>query len=316
MTTAAPPTSTISAIGRPRSPRDPICTATSQASAAQRYTATPVRTERARRASPRGVRIAGPPSRQCGRSVAIGRAGTAALSAVPVQLQRVCVYCGSSRGADPAYADAADALGSELVRRGIGLVYGGGSVGLMGVIADAVLAGGGDVIGVIPRFLHRREIMHAGVTDLRVVESMHERKALMAELSDGFVVLPGGIGTFEEMFEAMTWTQLGIHTKPVGLLDVDGLLGAGAGAARPVRRRRVPPRRRGHRAARDRPRSAPRRARRLVTTPARQVDRPRSGRTRHRSHLAVLGLARCGRQAVLRGSAADAEAAGARRGGG
>ena len=144
---------------------------------------------------------------------------------MPVQLQRVCVYCGSSRGADPAYADAAAALGSELVRRGIGLVYGGGSVGLMGIIADTVLAGGGEVIGVIPRFLHRREIMHAGVTDLRVVESMHERKALMAELSDGFAVLPGGIGTFEEMFEAMTWTQLGIHTKPVGLLDVEGFWG-------------------------------------------------------------------------------------------
>jgi uncharacterized protein (TIGR00730 family) len=147
------------------------------------------------------------------------------LSAVPVDLQRVCVYCGSSRGADPAYADAAAALGSELVRRGIGLVYGGGSVGLMGIIADTVLAEGGEVIGVIPRFLHRREIMHAGVTDLRVVESMHERKAVMADLSDGFAVLPGGIGTFEEMFEAMTWTQLGIHTKPVGLLDVEGFWG-------------------------------------------------------------------------------------------
>jgi uncharacterized protein (TIGR00730 family) len=147
------------------------------------------------------------------------------LSAVPVQLQRVCVYCGSSRGTDPAYADAAAALGAELVRRGIGLVYGGGSVGLMGIVADTVLAGGGEVIGVIPTFLHRREIMHAGVTDLRVVESMHERKALMAELSDGFAVLPGGIGTFEEMFEAMTWTQLGIHTKPVGLLDVEGFWG-------------------------------------------------------------------------------------------
>ena len=139
---------------------------------------------------------------------------------MPVELKRVCVYCGSSRGTDPAYARAADALASELVRRGIGLVYGGGSVGLMGVIADAVLARGGDVIGVIPRFLHRREIMHEGVTDLRVVESMHERKALMADLSDGFVALPGGIGTLEETFEAMTWTQLGIHAKPVGLLDV------------------------------------------------------------------------------------------------
>ena len=141
---------------------------------------------------------------------------------MPVELKRVCVYCGSSRGTDPAYAEAAEALAAELVRRGIGLVYGGGSVGLMGVIADAVLARGGDVIGVIPRFLHRREIMHEGVTDLRVVESMHERKALMADLSDGFVALPGGIGTLEETFEAMTWTQLGIHAKPVGLLDVGG----------------------------------------------------------------------------------------------
>ena len=111
------------------------------------------------------------------------------------------------------------------MRRGIGLVYGGGSVGLMGVIADTVLARGGEVIGVIPRFLHRREIMHEGVTDLRVVESMHERKALMADLSDGFVALPGGIGTLEETFEAMTWTQLGIHAKPVGLLDVGGFWG-------------------------------------------------------------------------------------------
>ncbi len=139
---------------------------------------------------------------------------------MPVDLQRICVFCGSSRGDDPGYAGAAEALATELVRRGIGLVYGGGSVGLMGIVADAALAAGGDVIGVIPRFLHRREIMHDGVTDLRVVESMHERKALMAELSDGFVVLPGGIGTFEEAFEAMTWTQLGIHDKPVGLLDV------------------------------------------------------------------------------------------------
>jgi uncharacterized protein (TIGR00730 family) len=111
-------------------------------------------------------------------------------------------------------------MAEELARRGIGLVYGGGSVGLMGVVADTALAAGGEVIGVIPRFLHRREIMHEGVADLRVVESMHERKALMADLADAFVVLPGGIGTFEEAFEAMTWTQLGIHDKPVGLLDV------------------------------------------------------------------------------------------------
>jgi uncharacterized protein (TIGR00730 family) len=146
----------------------------------------------------------------------------ATLAPVSIDLRRVCVFCGSSRGADPTYAEATEALATELVRRGIGVVYGGGSVGLMGVLADTVLAAGGEVIGVIPRFLHRREIMHGGVTDLRVVESMHARKALMADLSDGFVVLPGGIGTFEEAFESMTWTQLGIHNKPVGLLDVAG----------------------------------------------------------------------------------------------
>jgi uncharacterized protein (TIGR00730 family) len=144
------------------------------------------------------------------------------LTPVPIELRRVCVFCGSSRGTDPAYVDAAEATATELVRRGIGVVYGGGSVGLMGVVADTALAAGGEVIGVIPRFLHRREIMHEGVTDLRVVESMHDRKALMAELSDGFVVLPGGIGTLEEAFEALTWTQLGIQDKPVGLLDVGG----------------------------------------------------------------------------------------------
>jgi uncharacterized protein (TIGR00730 family) len=139
---------------------------------------------------------------------------------VPIELRRLCVFCGSSSGADPAYADAAVALAREMVRRGVDLVYGGGSVGLMGVVADTVLEAGGAVTGVIPQFLHRREIMHAGVTDLRVVPTMHERKALMADLSDGFVVLPGGIGTFEEAFEAMTWTQLGLHDKPVGLLEV------------------------------------------------------------------------------------------------
>jgi uncharacterized protein (TIGR00730 family) len=141
---------------------------------------------------------------------------------VPIELRRVCVFCGSSRGTDPAYADAAAATATELVRRGIGVVYGGGSVGLMGIVADTALAAGGEVIGVIPAFLHRREIMHEGVTDLRVVETMHERKALMAELADAFVVLPGGIGTLEEAFEALTWTQLGVQDKPVGLLDVGG----------------------------------------------------------------------------------------------
>jgi len=112
-------------------------------------------------------------------------------------------------------------LGTELARRRTGLVYGGGAVGLMGVVADAVLAAGGEVIGVIPGFLHRREVAHPGVSDLRVVRSMHERKALMAELAESFVALPGGLGTFEELFEAMTWTQLGVHDKPVALLDVN-----------------------------------------------------------------------------------------------
>ncbi|MEJ7582944.1 MAG: TIGR00730 family Rossman fold protein [Acidimicrobiales bacterium] len=129
-------------------------------------------------------------------------------------VERVCVFCGSSRGSDPAYGVAAEEVGAELARRALTLVYGGGAVGLMGVVADAVLAEGGAVTGVIPGFLQRREIVHTGVTDLRVVESMHERKALMADLADAFIVLPGGIGTFEEMFEAMTWTQLGLQDKP------------------------------------------------------------------------------------------------------
>jgi len=137
-------------------------------------------------------------------------------------LARVCVFCGSSKGTDPAYEAAAVAVGKELARRDLTLVYGGGAVGLMGVVADAALAGGGAVTGVIPGFLQRREIVHTGVSDLRVVESMHERKALMADLADAFIVLPGGIGTFEEMFEAMTWTQLGLQDKPIALLDVAG----------------------------------------------------------------------------------------------
>jgi len=136
-------------------------------------------------------------------------------------LRRICVFSGSSFGARPAYADAAAALGRELVARGIGLVYGGGSVGLMGVLADAVLGAGGEVIGVIPRALATKEIAHQGLTDLRVVPSMHERKALMTELADGFVALPGGYGTFDELFEAITWAQLGLHEKPIALLDVD-----------------------------------------------------------------------------------------------
>ncbi len=137
-------------------------------------------------------------------------------------MRRVCVFTGSSVGARAAYAAVARELAHALVARGIGLVYGGGSVGLMGVLADAVLAGGGEVIGVIPRPLATKEIAHQGLADLRVVPSMHERKALMTELADGFIALPGGFGTFDELFEAITWAQLGLHNKPIALLDVDG----------------------------------------------------------------------------------------------
>ena len=137
-------------------------------------------------------------------------------------LKRVCVFCGSSVGAKPAYAEAAREMGRLIVKKGIGLVYGGGNVGLMGVIADAALEAGGEVIGVIPLALADREIAHTGLTDLRVVDSMHTRKAKMAELSDAFIAMPGGVGTFEEFFEAVTWTQLGLHRKPCGLLNVDG----------------------------------------------------------------------------------------------
>jgi uncharacterized protein (TIGR00730 family) len=137
-------------------------------------------------------------------------------------LRRVCVYAGSNAGSDPAYADAARALGGELARRGVGLVYGGGRAGLMGAVADAALAGGGEAIGVIPQALMDRELGHAGLSELRVVDSMHERKALMAELADAFVALPGGIGTLEELIEVFTWSQLGIHAKPCGVLDAAG----------------------------------------------------------------------------------------------
>jgi uncharacterized protein (TIGR00730 family) len=135
---------------------------------------------------------------------------------------RVCVFCGSSRGATPAYAAAATDLGTTLAAKGIGLVYGGGDVGLMGVVADAALAAGGTVTGVIPEALVAKEIAHAGLTELRVTGSMHERKALMADLADGFIALPGGLGTFDELCEILTWGQLGLHAKPVVLLDVDG----------------------------------------------------------------------------------------------
>ncbi|HKB26621.1 MAG TPA: TIGR00730 family Rossman fold protein [Methylomirabilota bacterium] len=137
-------------------------------------------------------------------------------------MKRVCVFCGSAEGARPVYAEAARDLGAELVRRGLGLVYGGGSVGLMGALADAVLAAGGEVVGVIPGPLATRELAHPGLSELRVVPTMHERKATMARLSDAFVALPGGLGTFEETLEVLTWAQLGIHAKPVGALDVQG----------------------------------------------------------------------------------------------
>jgi uncharacterized protein (TIGR00730 family) len=137
-------------------------------------------------------------------------------------LKRICVFCGSSIGSPPTYADAARELGRTLAQRGTGIVYGGGKVGLMGVLADAALAAGGEVVGVIPDALVAREIGHTGLTKLHVVRSMHERKTLMADLADAFIALPGGYGTFEEFFEAVTWTQLGIHRKACGLLNIDG----------------------------------------------------------------------------------------------
>jgi uncharacterized protein (TIGR00730 family) len=135
---------------------------------------------------------------------------------------RICVFCGSSSGAAPAYAAAARALGAVMAARGIGLVYGGGNVGLMGVVADAVLADGGEVYGVIPAALVDRELAHARLTQLHVVETMHQRKRRMHDLADAFIALPGGFGTLDELFEALTWAQLGMHQKPLGLLDVDG----------------------------------------------------------------------------------------------
>ena len=132
------------------------------------------------------------------------------------------MFCGSSPGSRPEYRAATEELGTELVRRNIGLVYGGGNVGLMGVLADAVLGAGGEVIGVIPENLMAREVGHNGLTKLHVVRSMHERKALMADLSDAFVALPGGFGTLEEFCEVVTWTQLGLHAKPCGILNVLG----------------------------------------------------------------------------------------------
>jgi uncharacterized protein (TIGR00730 family) len=141
-------------------------------------------------------------------------------------MRRVCVFCGSSAGNRSEYAGAARHLGAALVRRGLGLVYGGGHVGLMGVVADAVLRAGGEVIGVIPQALVERELAQAGLTRLEVVDTMHQRKSMMADLSDAFVALPGGFGTADELFEILTWAQLGIHAKPIGLLNVGGFFDA------------------------------------------------------------------------------------------
>ena len=137
-------------------------------------------------------------------------------------MKTVCVYCGASLGADPAYAEAARQVGAALAERGLRVVYGGASVGLMGLVADTALAAGGEVVGIIPQQLVDREIAHTGLTQLHVVSSMHERKALMAELSDAFVALPGGIGTLEELIEVYTWSYLGIHDKPFGLINTNG----------------------------------------------------------------------------------------------
>lgn len=137
-------------------------------------------------------------------------------------IRSICVFCGSNAGNDPRFAAAAREFGALLAKEGIALVYGGGHVGLMGVLADAVLANGGKAIGVIPRALWDREVGHRGLTELHIVETMHERKAMMASLADAFVALPGGLGTLEEIFEVWTWAQLGIHRKPVGFLDAEG----------------------------------------------------------------------------------------------
>lgn len=138
------------------------------------------------------------------------------------RFRAICVYCGSNVGSRPDYAATARVIGELLAGEGIRLVYGGGRVGLMGIVAEAAMAAGGEVIGIIPRALDRREIANAAISELHIVDSMHERKALMNELSDGFIALPGGFGTLEELCEMLTWGQLGIHAKPVGLLDVAG----------------------------------------------------------------------------------------------
>ena len=137
-------------------------------------------------------------------------------------ISSICVYCGSRRGAQPGYSNTAQRLGQEIAKRGMRLVYGGGQVGLMGVVADAALAAGGEVVGVIPKHLENSEVGHHGLSELHVVGSMHERKQMMFELSDGFIALPGGIGTLDETFEILTWRQLRVHDKPLVILDDDG----------------------------------------------------------------------------------------------
>ncbi|QSQ25069.1 TIGR00730 family Rossman fold protein [Pyxidicoccus parkwayensis] len=139
-----------------------------------------------------------------------------------MEVKSVCVFCGSRPGARPEYVEAATRMGAELARRGLTLVYGGASVGVMGAVADAALSAGGRVVGIIPGFMGPKEIAHKGLTELHTVGSMHERKALMAERSDAFVALPGGFGTLDELFEIVTWAQLGLHRKPMGLLDTRG----------------------------------------------------------------------------------------------
>jgi len=155
--------------------------------------------------------------------IGCGRAGAPAAEQFSLpRVERICVFCGASPGARPAYRDATSQLARLLAAEGVGVVYGGGGVGLMGALADAVLAEGGEITGVIPRALMDREIAHRDVADMRVVGSMHERKALMVELADAFVALPGGIGTLEELFEVYTWAQLGLHRMPCALLNVEG----------------------------------------------------------------------------------------------
>jgi uncharacterized protein (TIGR00730 family) len=139
-----------------------------------------------------------------------------------MQNPSICIFCGSATGADPRYSEVARRVGEELARQGLTLIYGGGRVGLMGILADAVLGAGGRAIGVIPEALATREVAHSGLTELRIVSGMHERKALMATLSTAFLTLPGGIGTFEEFFEILSWGALGIHQKPIGILNVAG----------------------------------------------------------------------------------------------